>query len=512
MKKLLSFVVVFAMLFLAVGCGNTGNGGGNNGGNSTGGMHELLNLTEEETKNLTAEVTFWHAMGQSNQVVIDKIIKVFNEVYPNIKVTHSSQGGYTDLRDKIAKGIRIGNKPTIAQVYPDHVSLYLEANQNGKYEGVRELDSYVNHETYGLSNGQINDYVASYFAEGKIYDNKGTLYSLPFNKSTEVLFINATWFEEKGLLEKYNLGTIEYSEDSAEFVANEGAKLSWEDIEEIGKFFVAQDEYKNLSATEKLENYAFSYDSEGNMFITLTQQWGGEYTKLTGENKGEFVFNNAESKAMVKWYQDAFKAGYFVTASAWGDPDAYTSDRFVNGQVKMVIGSSAGASYNNPGDKFVLGVLPYPQREASSEQYVIQQGTNVALFNCETAEEELAGWLFMKFLTTWTDGLEVEKQPTYIWCTETGYFPILTSLRNSTEYSNFLEGIKIVDGEPVKEEQSLAAKVSLVGWEQRDAFYTSPSFPGTSTCRDEVENLIEAVLYAGESIEAAYENALNELQ
>ena len=64
----------------------------------------------------------------------------------------------------------------------------------------------------------------------------------------------------------------------------------------------------------------------------------------------------------------------------------------------------------------------------------------------------------------------------------------------------------------VKEEQSLAAKVSLVGWEQRDAFYTSPSFPGTSTCRDEVENLIEAVLYAGESIEAAYENALNELQ
>ena len=121
-------------------------------------MHQLLNLTEQEVRNLSAEITFWHAMGQSNQVVIDKIIKVFNEIYPNIKVTHSSQGGYTDLRDKIAKGIRIGNKPTIAQVYPDHVSLYLEANQNGKYEGVRELDSYINHSKYGLSSSSLRAY------------------------------------------------------------------------------------------------------------------------------------------------------------------------------------------------------------------------------------------------------------------------------------------------------------------------------------------------------------------
>ena len=118
MKKLLSFVLVFAALFTVVGCGNKEpeqQGG-------TQGMQTLLNLSEAELKSLSAEVTFWHAMGQSNQVVIDKIIKVFNEIYPNIKVTHSSQGGYTDLRDKISKGIRIGNKPTIAQVYPDHVS------------------------------------------------------------------------------------------------------------------------------------------------------------------------------------------------------------------------------------------------------------------------------------------------------------------------------------------------------------------------------------------------------
>ena len=507
MKKLLSFVLVFAALFLVVGCGKKGDENGANG------MHAIPELSESDLRNLSANVTFWHAMGQKNQVVIDEIIKVFNQYYPNIKVTHSSQGGYTDLRDKIVKGITIGEKPTIAQVYPDHVSMYLEGNANGKYLGVRELDTYINHPVVGLTPAQLNDYIPSYLAEGRIFDSKKTFYSLPFNKSTEVLFINASWFEQNGLLAKYDLGEIVTENDKQVFKANEGAHLSWEDIEEIGQYFINTAEYKSLDAKEKLNNYAFSYDSEGNMFITLTQQWGGEYTKLTGENQGEFLFDNAQSRAAIQWYLNAYKAGYFVTASAWGDPDAYTSEKFVGQQVKMVIGSSAGASYNNPQGKFVLGVLPYQQREATyatgQNQYVIQQGTNIALFNSKTAEEELAGWLFIKFLTTWTEGLEDEKQPTFMWCDGTGYYPILSSLRNSEKYDLSLRGY---DQNGVYVGQELEDIVSLVGWEQRNNYYTSPSFPGTATCRDQVEYLVEGVLYGGKTIDEAYKKALANLR
>ena len=506
MKKLLSFVLVFAAMFLVVGCG-----GKSEEGNTS--LNEIPNLSQSELTNLSANVTFWHAMGQKNQAVIDEIIKVFNQYYPNIKVTHASQGGYTDLRDKIVKGITIGEKPTIAQVYPDHVSMYLEGNANGKYLGVRELDTYIKHPVVGLSETQLNDYIQSYLAEGRIFDSKGTYYSLPFNKSTEVLFINASWFRQEGLLEKYNLGSIVTENGKEVFKANEGAHLSWEDIEEIGKHFINTKEYQALSDKEKLNNYAFSYDSEGNMFITLTQQWGGEYTKLTGENQGEFLFNNAQSKAAIKWYYDAYKAGYFVTASAWGDPEAYTSDKFTAQQVKMVIGSSAGASYNDPQGKFVLGVLPYPQREATyatgENQYVIQQGTNIALFNSATAEEELAGWLFIKFLTTWTPGLADEKQPTFMWCDGTGYYPILNSLRNSEKYDLSLRGY---DENGVYVGQELDDIVSLVGWDQRDNYYTSPSFPGTATCRDEVEYLVEGVLYGNKTIDEAYNKAIKTLK
>ena len=488
MKKFFAFLVVFAALFVSFGCSGGGQGGKTNG--------EIPEYSKAELKNLEAEVTFWHAMGQAKTAIIEEMIVSFNKIYPNIKVNVANQGGYDDLRDKVQKSIRSGLQPTLSQVYPDHVTLYMSG------DAVRELDSYVNHSTYGLTQAQLNDYVASYFAEGKIYDSKGTLYSLPFNKSTEVLYFNATWFEEHGLLEKYNLGKIE----DRIFKANENAHLTWEDIEEIGQYYINTNEYKQLSNVEKADYFAFSYDSEDNLFITLTQQWGGEYVRSTGENQGEFVFDNANSREALQWYLNGHKAGYFVTASAWNAD--YTSDKFTSGNVVITIGSSAGCSYNDPGDKFVLGVLPYPQREAAygtgEGEFVIQQGTNIALFNCEDADEELAGWLFLKFITTWHPELSYDEQPTAIWCERSGYFPILNSLMDHEEYKAFLDG----EGET----RTLEATVAIVGYEQSDKYFVSPTFPGTSKCRDEVENLVEAVLYAGKSMDAAYQEALANLK
>ncbi len=111
----------------------------------------------------------------------------------------------------------------------------------------------------------------------------------------------------------------------------------------------------------------------------------------------------------------------------------------------------------------------------------------------------------MRFLTSWTPNIDVEDQATYIWCTETGYFPILTSLRNSAAYQSYLDG----EGDGTR---ALAATVSIVGYNQKDIFYTSPSFPGTSKCRDLVESLVDGVLYAGKSIDQAYREALAELK
>ena len=448
--------------------------------------------SEEELKNLDTTVYFWHAYGQSIQAILDNIIKEFNKIYPNIKIEHASQGGYTDLRDKIAKSIRIGAAPTLAVAYPDDVLLYLQGH------AVSDLDKFVNHPVYGLTDQQLNDFIENYLDEGKIYDSEGTLYSLPFNKSAEVVYFNASWFERHGLLEKYNLGQIK----NGVFVRNKNAHLTWEDIEEIGKYYVSTSEY------QQNYNYLLSYESEANLFVNLTKQWQGEYVEITGLNQGSYVFNNKQSKDAIKWFRDGYNQGYFVTPYGLGSQ--FASDAFLQEQVKMIICSSAAYAYNNPQDNFVLGVLPYPQKEAAygkgEDEYVLQDGINISLFNCRDKDEQLAGWLFMKFLTTWHPELTYEEQPTVIWCENTWYLPNIKTLANHEKYKSFL-----FDNDNNNTKKILSQVVEIYN-EQVSKNYIIPPFNGSSFGREEVEYLVLSVLYAEFSIDSAYESAISKLQ
>jgi multiple sugar transport system substrate-binding protein len=178
-------------------------------------------------------ITFWHAMGQSNQVIIQEMIDSFEKAYPMFEVEQYSQGGYTDLRDKILNSIPVGEAPTIAQAYPDHIANYLNA------KAAQELDSYIDNtkalsdyanlhadfatytEQVGYTAADKADFVDAFYAEGAVYDTAKTMYCVPFNKSTEVLFYNLDFFQAHAAdLAKYG-------------VAADGSwtKPTWEQVE-----------------------------------------------------------------------------------------------------------------------------------------------------------------------------------------------------------------------------------------------------------------------------------------
>ena len=82
-----------------------------------------------------------------------------------------------------------GNQPNLAYCYPDHVALYNRA------KAVVPLNSLIDNEKYGY-NGDVSDFVPGYFAEGSQYGDDN-IYTLPFSKSTEVLFYNKTAFDRE---------------------------------------------------------------------------------------------------------------------------------------------------------------------------------------------------------------------------------------------------------------------------------------------------------------------------
>ena len=495
MKKFLSFILVFVLCFVLAGC--TGNNGQQNGPKDSDIPAEL---TQEHI-----EVEFWHAMGTQNQALIAKIIDNFEREYAalgyNITVTQQSLGDYKTLRDSITSNIAAGEQPTIAQTYPDHVALYIAG------KAMQELDSYAEHATWGLSAAEQAQYIDGFFAEGKIYDAAGTLYSLPFNKSTEVMFYNKTIFAKYGW----------------------EVPQTWDEVVAICAEFAETTEYQNFKNAGK-QVAGFSYDSEANLFITFTQQWGGEYTGYENSNgagvkvgdKGYILFNNDKSKAAIKFYYENFQKGYMVTTTHFGTN--YSSDAFKAGQCIMTLGSSAGASYNVPTDgSFEVGVAPYPQYDMNNPQ-VIQQGTNVSLFKCADPQEELAGWLFLKYLTNqesamiWVTGCDEYtniKGEVVEGTNGTSYFPIRKDVLNSEKYADHISGKQVAgDGSVVYEPtaQNLAAQVGL---KQQDWFFTNVAFDGSSVARDEAEALVQSIFYNNHGganiddvIDAAYENAI----
>ena len=471
MKKIkrLVFIVVFALLaFSLIGCTTTG-------GNTA-------NFTVPEGGYDGSEVTikFYHTMSAQNlQPVLETYITEFNKIYPNIHVNHEAVGGYDDVRDQVSKEITVGGQPNIAYCYPDHVALYNLAG------AVVQLDSLIDSTEsdgaggqLGLTAEQKDDFIQGYYNEGLQFGDDH-MYTMPFSKSTEVLYYNKTFFEANNIKVPNHW-----------FAANEDDDTSLEYV---------MKKIKTLDPT----SFPLGYDSEANWFITMCEQLGSPYTSATGEH---FLFNNDTNKDFTKKFRDWHQAGLVTTQSIFG---AYTSGLFVETDATKVksymsIGSSAGATHQRPKAvdnvyPFEVGIASIPQMNASNPK-VISQGPSVCIFGKANAQEVIASWLFVKYLIT-----SVEFQAEFSMAS--GYVPVIKSVNNNPVYAEFLA--KADGGANIA---ALSAKVCL---EQENAYYTSPAFNGSSAARDQVGALLQKIMVSKETdvdamINKAFADAIEE--
>ncbi|MBO7304644.1 MAG: extracellular solute-binding protein [Clostridia bacterium] len=468
MKKILSLLLAITMIVL---CGATLTSCGGGAMPNFVVPAEGFNTEEEVT------ITFYHTMGENLRAVLDDYIVEFNKLYPNIKVVHEQVGGYDDVRDQISTEISVGTQPNIAYCYPDHVALYNLAGAVVTLDPLMESTITVNRadgttETLGFTSAQVNDFIKGYYDEGRQFGN-GLMYTLPFSKSTEVLYYNKTFFEEHDLK----------------------VPTTWAELEETCK------KIKAIDPT----SIPLGYDSEANWFITMCEQYGSDYTSASGDH---YLFNNKTNKNFVKMFRSWYDKGYVTTQTIHG---GYTSALFTEtkqGETKsyMCIGSSAGASHQKPADAaFEVGITSVPQINPEKPK-VISQGPSLCIFQNEDPQKVLASWLFVKFLTT-----SVEFQAEF--SMESGYVPVLKSVAENELYAAFTakaDGYNYVT--------ALSAKVCL---EQQAAYYTSPAFNGSSTARTQVELLFIKCLsasadsYGGDVdklINAAFKEAIEECE
>lgn len=461
-RRLLAIALIIVLALSLAACTVNGNNpsNGNNGNNGSSKGTPNFNVPEggyDSSKKV--EITFYHTMGSNLSDVLDLYIAEFNKLYPNITVKAEKIGGYDDVRDQIKTEISAKKQPNLAYCYPDHVALYNLA------KAVVTLDNLIDStievtradgtkEVLGLTEDQKNDFIKGYYEEGKQFGD-GLMYTLPFSKSTEVLYYNKTFFEQHNLK----------------------VPTTWDEMEETCK------KIKEIDPS----SIPLGYDSEANWFITMCEQLNSPYTSATGDH---FLFNNETNKAFVRRYRDWYQKGYLTTQNLYG---SYTSGLFTalepNEEGKLIrsymsIGSSAGATHQRPAADndgkypFEVGIATVPQVDASNPK-VISQGPSICIFKKDNPQEVIASWLFLKYLVT-----NVEFQAEFSMAS--GYVPVLKSVAENATYKDF-----VAKADGGKYVSALSAKVCL---EQEDAYYTSPAFNGSSEARDQVGKILQKCL------------------
>ncbi len=456
MNKFKKVFIAFVASALAVtnvvglaGCAGLG-GGGTGGGGGTPNYQDETKVVAYDGSKVT--ITFQHTMGATLTDVFKTYLAKFNEKYPNITVEATCPtNDYDELRAQISTGLTVSESPSVAFCYPDHVALY---NITG---AVANLDGFISSqekvantdEIMGLTTEQQNDYVPVFYNEGKAYgDDK--MYTLPFFKSTEVLYYNKTKFEEHG------------------WTLPSDRPITWTEMKELCAKIKAA--YPN--------DIPLGYDSDANWFITMTEQYGSGYTSVTGDN---FIFNNEQNQAFVTEFQDWYNKGYVTTKTL--NSNTYTSNLFNETddnkqQCFMCIGSTGGSSYQAPtadgegNDPFEVGVAMIPQVEGKASK-VIQQGPSICIFKKASAQEMAASWLFAKFFTT-----SVQFQANV--AMKNGYMPVIQSVQNNEIYQNWL---KNANSGLNADLQATTVKQAM---SQIDSYYISPAFEGSSAAREYV--------------------------
>ncbi len=487
MKKKISALLAVLLLIVCVVSACSGADNGTQKGSDTpgttapaeqttqdAGSKEPVAPAEEGYDGSAVTIKFYHTMGQNLSTVRDEYLAEFNKLYPNITVEWSQVGSYNDVRDQIKTEITVGNQPNLAYCYPDHVALY------NKAAAVQTLDEFITSkaevkradgttEIMGLTDEQIADFIEGYYNEGRAFGD-GLMYTLPFSKSTEVMYYNKTFFDQNGLT----------------------VPKTWDDLYEVGKKIKAIDP----------DSTPLGYDSSANWFITLCEQYGSDYTSATGDH---YLFDNETNRAFAEKLNGWYREGILTTQKLYGN---YTSNMFKELKSYISIGSSAGATYQRP-DKadgkypFEVGIAPIPQIDPSNPK-AISQGPSICIFKKDNMQEVYASWLLLKYLTT-----SVPFQADF--SRVSGYIPVIRSVDQDEIYAKFLGSAD--GGDYIS---ALSTKVAL---EQEKAYFVSPAFVGSSVARDQAEELLNKCLgftedngSIADQIKSAFEDAVEECE
>lgn len=367
----------------------------------------LLGLTACGTKTVTAEepvtettsiseeqdftkLTMYYPVniGGSAANLIDEICSDFNESHENIYVEPVYTGNYEDTVIALEKAKGTDEMPEL------FISLANQRYTLTSENLVMPLDELINKDTDGQA--YIDDFLDGFMIDSYV---DGKIYSIPFQRSTEVVYYNKDMFRAAGL-------------------DPESPPTTWEELAEMAQMLTDFDHYGvGIALNPASAQWTFTG-------FCLQNSVNGE--NLMSEDGKQVYFNTAENVEALQFWLDLQNKYKCMERGViqWTDLPV----QFLNQKVAMIYHTTGNMTniYENADFNFGVCFLPGSKRMATPTG-----GGNFYISSDVTEDEMIAAWEFIKYCT--------DTETAAKWSVNTGYVPVRESCFDTNTIKEYYE-------------------------------------------------------------------------
>ena len=339
------------------------------------------------------EIQWWHSMTGKLNDKVNEIADKFNASQKDYKVVPVYKGQYDESMTAAIAAYRAGNPPQIVQVFEVGTATMMAAKGAVKpvYQLMAESGEKFDPKAYL---GAVYGYYA---------DTKGNLISMPFNSSTQVLYVNKDAFKKAGL-------------DPA------NPPKTWPEVEAAAKKLKAAGVACPFTTGWQSWVQVESFSAWHNVPLgTKENGFGGLDTRL--ELNGPVQVKHIQN--LGNWAKD----GLFVYKGRKDEPLA----SFTSGDCAMITTSSGSYANIKANAKFdwEVATLPYYPDVAGAPQNTIIGGATLWVLNQKDPAVYKGIAKFFEVLSS----PEVQAD----WHQTTGYVPITLAAYDLTKKQGFYD-------------------------------------------------------------------------
>ena len=333
-------------------------------------------------------LTLWHVYGGQTDSPLNDVIEHFNETagkQEGIRVHVTSVSNTNTIHEAVLAAAR---KEPGAAALPDLFVSYPKT-----VLALPDPDILVDYGDY-FSEEDLQGYIPEFLQEGRV---NGRLSVFPVAKSTEILFVNQTFFDRF----------------AAETGADERELATWEGLFRLAKQYAQWTDAKTPDIPGDGKTF-FAHDYHFNYFQVGCESLGEDFFKKE-DSEGSLAFGPVFYRVWEPYADAAVSNGIWLR-------EGYATEPLRTGDAIVSVASSASVLYyedivtdeNNLSEPIEVISKPVPVFQ-DGRKLVMQRGAGFCTVKSQP-ERERAAVYFLKWLTEADNNLD--------FVTRTGYMPV----------------------------------------------------------------------------------------